>query len=88
MRAASSGSLVPAMGLADGEGAGDAAGTGGAEWTGSGEGEAAVVLTVVMVDACGEAAAEDTTMAGATGEPNTEQMSVTEKMVTHRSCAA
>lgn len=78
MRAASSGSLVPAMGLADGEGAGDAAGTGGAEWTGSGEGEAAVVLTGV-VDAWGEAAAEDTTMAGATGEHNTEQMSVTEK---------
>lgn len=87
MRAASSGSLVPAMGLADGEGAGDAAGTDGAEWTGSGEGEAAVVLTGV-VDGWGEAAAEDTTMAGATGEPNTEQMRVTEKMVRHRSSAA
>lgn len=84
MRAASSGSLVPAMGFADGEGAGDAAGTAGAEWTGSGEGEAAVVLTGVLV-VWGEAAAEDTTMAGATGEPNTGEMRVTDQTITHRS---
>ena len=71
MRAASSGSLVPAMGLADGEGAGDAAGTDGAEWTGSGDGEAAVVLTGVL-DALSEPAAEDAAMAGTRGEPKTE----------------
>lgn len=64
MRAASSWLLVPAMGLADGEGVGDDAGTEGAEWTGSGEGEALVVGTGVL-DAWGEA----TTMAGTTGEP-------------------
>lgn len=70
MRAASSGSLVPAMGLADGEGVGDAAGPEGAEWIGSGEEEVAVVVTGVL-DAWGEAAVEDTTMAGTTGEPKT-----------------
>lgn len=70
MRAASSGSLVPAIGLADGEGVGDAARTGGAEWFGSGEEEVAVVVTGVL-DAWGEAAAEDTKMAGTTGEPKT-----------------
>lgn len=86
MRAASSGSLVPAMGLADGEGAGDAAGADGAEWTGSGEGEDAVARTGVL-DAWGEAAAEDTTMAGVKGEPKTEEISVTEQTITHRSCA-
>lgn len=58
------------MGLADGEGAGDAAGTEGAEWFGSGEEELAVVVTGVL-DALDEAAAEDTTMAGTTGEPRT-----------------
>lgn len=85
MRAASSGSLVPAMGLADGEGAGDAAGTEGAEWTGSGEGEAAVVVTDVL-DAWGEAAAEDSTMAGTTGEPETGKTSVTKETITHKCC--
>lgn len=75
MRAASSGSLVPAIGLGEGEGAGDAAEALGVEWTGSGEGEGedAVALTGVL-DAWGEAAAEDTTMAGVTGEPKTEEM--------------
>lgn len=67
MRAASSGLFVPAMGLADGDGAGDTAGTEGAELTGSGEWEAAVVVTGVL-DVWGEAAAEETTMAGSTGE--------------------
>ncbi len=86
MRAASSGSLVPAMGLADGEGAGDAAGTEGAEWTGSGGGEAAVVVAGVP-GAWGEAAAEDSTMAGTTGEPKTGKINVTEETITHRSCA-
>lgn len=81
MRAASSGSLVPAMGLADGEGTGD-----GAEWTGSGEGEAAVVVTGVL-DAWGEAAVEDTTMAGTRGEPKTGKASVTEETITQGSCA-
>lgn len=57
MRAASSALLVPAMGLADGEGASDAAGKEGADRTSSGEGEAAVVLLGVVE-------------AGTTGEPN------------------
>lgn len=73
------------MGLADGEGAGDAAGTEGAEWTGSGEGEAAVVVTGVF-DAWGEAAAEDSTMAGTTGEPKTGKTSVTEETITRILC--
>lgn len=73
------------MGLADGEGAGDAAGTEGAEWTGSGEGEAAVVVTDVL-DAWGEAAAEDSTMAGTTGEPETGKTSVTKETITHKCC--
>lgn len=54
--------------MADGEGAGDAAGTGGAEWAGSGEGEAAEVGSGVLDD-WGEAAAEESTVAGTTGEP-------------------
>lgn len=66
MRTASSGSLVPAMGLADGEGAGDAAVTEGNEWPGSGD--AAVVVTGVL-EAWGEVAAEDATMAGTKGDP-------------------
>lgn len=81
MRAASSGLLVPAMGLADGEGAGDAAGTEGAEWTGSGEGDAAVVVTGVL-DAWG-----DTTTAGTKGEPKTGKTNVKEATITHRYCA-
>ncbi len=60
------------MGLADGEGAGDAAETDGAEWTGSGEGEAAVVVTGVLV-AWGEAVAEDAAVAGTTGEPTKQK---------------
>lgn len=59
IRAASSGSLVPAMGLDDGEGAGDAAGPDGAEWTDSGAGAAADVVGGVD-DAWGEATAEVT----------------------------
>lgn len=53
------------MGLADGEGAGDTACTEGEKWAGSGEEEMALVVTGVP-DAF--AVAEDTTMAGATGE--------------------
>lgn len=89
MRAASSGLLVPAIGFADGEGAGDAAGTEGAEWTGSGEEELAVVVTGVLGDLL-EAAAEDTTMAGTTGEPeNTkafEQLCL--RLLVHLDCEA
>lgn len=54
------------MGLADGEGAGDTARTEGEEWAGSGKEEMALAVTGVP-DAL--AVAEDTTMAGATGEP-------------------
>lgn len=72
MRAASSGSLVPAMGLGDGEGAGEATRTDG---VGSGEGEAAVDRTGAF-DGWGEAAAEDTIMAGAAGEPNEGEVGV------------
>lgn len=75
MRAASSGSLVPAMGLGDGEGAGEAARPDGVAWAGSGEGEAAADRTGVF-DGWGEAAAEDTIMAGAAGEPNEGEMGV------------
>lgn len=64
MRVASSGLLVPAMGLA--EGTGDTTATQGVEWAGSGE--AAVFLTGVM-----HVGGEDVTMAGTTGDPNVQQ---------------
>lgn len=54
------------MGLADGEGAGDTARIEGEELAGSGKEEMALAVTGVP-DAL--AVAEDTTMAGATGEP-------------------
>lgn len=71
MRAASSGSLVPAMGLAEGEGAGDAARRAdGAEGTGSGGEEAAEALAASgVLDARAVEAAEDTATAGTTEEP-------------------
>lgn len=50
MRAASSGSLVPAMGLPDGEGAGDTARAEAAEWAGSGEEEATLVVVSITLD--------------------------------------
>lgn len=61
---------MPAMGLADGEGEGDAAWTGGTEVTGSSweEAEATLGGTDVLVVSGVEAAAEETVMAGATGE--------------------
>lgn len=63
---------MPAMGLADVEGEGDAARTGGVEVTGSSweEAGAAVGGTGVLV-VSGVEAAEETVMAGATGEPKT-----------------
>lgn len=57
MRVASSGLLVPAMGLA--EGTGDTTAT---------SGEVAVFLTGVM-----DVGGEDVTMAGTTGDPNVQQ---------------
>lgn len=75
MRAASSGSLVPAMGL--GEGAGEADRIDAAECvSGSGEGDAAADRERACVG-CGEAAAEDTTMGGAAGEPGEEKCRIT-----------
>ena len=53
------------MGLPEGEGVGDAVEAEEAERLGSGE---ALAATGVL-DAWGEGAAEDTTMAGTTGEP-------------------
>lgn len=60
MRDASSGSLVPAMVLA--EGAGDTTATQGAEGAGSGD---VVVFRTGVLDVGGE----DVTVAGTTGEP-------------------
>lgn len=64
MREASSGLLVPAMGL--GEGTGDATATQGVEWAGSGE---VAVFLIGVLDVGGE----DVTLAGTTGEPNVHQ---------------
>lgn len=66
MRAASSGSLVPAIGFADGAGDGVAA---GADWACSGEEELAVVVETGVLDVWGVVAAGDTMTTAATGEP-------------------
>lgn len=72
MRTASSGSLVPAIGLA--EGAGEAALIDAAECAGgSGEGDA-VADREGACEGWGEAAAEDTMMGGAKGEPSEEEV--------------